>query len=172
MTPAAPLPKKSAARLLAAALAAAVITVDQLTKSWALQSLRDGPIDLFWTLRLRLTFNSGAAFSLGTGFPWLFVVLGFLVLGVLAVLVLRADLGRGPAGSLGLVAGGAIGNLADRVLRDHDGAVVDFIDLQWWPVFNVADASICAGVVLLLLTWRETSEEREAADSSPEPVGD
>ena len=168
MIPPAPLPKKSAARLVAAALAAAVVIVDQLTKSWALVSLRDGPIDLFWTLRLRLTFNSGAAFSLGTGFPWLFVVLGVLVLGALVVLAVRADLGKGPAASLGLVAGGAIGNLVDRVFRGFDGAVVDFIDLQWWPVFNVADASICAGVVLLLLTWRETSgEASEGTEPTP-----
>lgn len=166
MTERAPLPGKTAARLTAAALAGAVVIVDQLTKSWALSALQNSSIDLFWTLRLRLTFNSGAAFSLGAGFPWLFVVLGVFVLGALALLVLRADLGRGPAASLGLVAGGAIGNLIDRVFRDHDGAVVDFIDLQWWPVFNVADASICVGVVLLLLTWRDTSPSRDQPDLS------
>lgn len=166
MTSAAPLREKAAARRWAAVCAAAVITVDQLTKSWALESLRDSPIDLFWTLRLRLTFNSGAAFSLGTGFPWIFVVLGVLVLGALTVLVLRTDLATGPACSLGLVAGGAIGNLADRVLRDHGGAVVDFIDLQWWPVFNVADAAISVGVVLLLLTWRDLSAAPDDAITS------
>lgn len=172
MTHAAPLPGRTAARLIAAALAAAVVTVDQLTKSWALAALRDSPIDLFWTLRLRLTFNSGAAFSLGTGFPWLFVVLGVLVLGALALLVLRADLGRGPAASLGFVAGGAIGNLVDRVFRDHDGAVVDFIDLQWWPVFNIADAAICVGVALLLITWRDTSSTPDNPSLPAATAGD
>ena len=136
-------------------MAAAVVLVDQLTKSWALSALADGPIDLFWTLRLRLAFNTGAAFSLGTGFPWLFVVLGAIVLGVLGVLAFRARLSRGAALALGLVAGGAVGNLVDRVVRGHDGAVVDFIDFQWWPVFNLADAAICVGVLLVLLTWRE-----------------
>ena len=166
MTDAATSRGTAAARLTAAAIAVTVIIIDQLTKSWALDALATSSIDLFWTLRLRLTFNSGAAFSLGTGFPWLFVVLGVLVLGALVLIVARADLGRGPAASLGLIAGGAIGNLVDRVFRDHDGAVVDFIDLQWWPVFNVADASICIGVVLLLITWRDTSAKGEQLPSS------
>ncbi len=172
MTEAAPLPGKTGARLTAAALGSAVVVVDQLTKSWALDALRSSSIDLFWTLRLRLTFNSGAAFSLGTGFPWLFVGLGVLVLGALALLVLRAELGRGPAAALGLIAGGAIGNLVDRVFRDHDGAVVDFIDLQWWPVFNVADASICVGVVLLLITWRDTSSKEQKSDLPAATAGE
>ena len=58
--------------------------------------------------------------------------------------------------AVGLVLGGATGNIADRLLRSDDGflqgAVVDFIDLQWWPVFNVADAAVCVGAVLLVLT--------------------
>jgi signal peptidase II len=57
---------------------------------------------------------------------------------------------------LGLVLGGALGNLADRVFRDGSGflggAVIDFIDLQWWPVFNVADIAVTVGGVLLVLT--------------------
>lgn len=150
---------KTVVRLTAASLTVVVVTIDQLAKSWALDALRDSSIDLFWTLRLRLTFNSGAAFSLGAGFPWLFVGLGVLILAALAMLVLRADLGRGPAASLGLIAGGAVGNLVDRVFREYDGAVVDFIDLQWWPVFNLADVSICIGVVLLLITWRDSSDK-------------
>lgn len=147
---------QSLARGLAATIAVVIIAVDQASKSWALSTLADGPIDLFWTLRLRLTFNTGAAFSLGTGFPWLFVIVGVLVLSVLGGLAYRSRLSRGAAVGLGLVAGGAVGNIADRVLRGHDGAVVDFIDFQWWPVFNVADASISVGIVVLLLTWRES----------------
>ena len=58
--------------------------------------------------------------------------------------------------SAGLIAGGAIGNLADRAFRGDDGflhgAVVDFIDVQWWPVFNIADACIVVGAVLLVLS--------------------
>jgi len=163
-------PLRVGARLIAAALGLFVVGIDQLTKSWALASLRDGPIDLFWTLRLRLTFNTGAAFSLGSGFPWLFAGLGVVVLAALAVLVLRSDISRGPAAGLGLIAGGAVGNLVDRLLRDHDGAVVDFVDLQWWPVFNVADASISVGVIVLLLTWRDTAGKPSADVPAAEPA--
>ena len=147
-------------------MAAVVVALDQVTKSWALAALSDGPHDLVWTLRLRLTFNSGAAFSLGSGFPWLFVALGLVMLAVMTVVVVRGDLPRWPAAALGLVAGGAVGNLIDRLFRDHDGAVVDFIDLQWWPVFNVADASIFLGVLLLILTWRDT----DRSDTDPAPA--
>lgn len=164
-------PRRIAAPLIAAPIALVVVAVDQVTKSWALGSLRDGPIDLFWTLRLRLTFNTGAAFSIGSGFPWLFVILGVLVLGAMTILVLRSDMARGPAVGLGMIAGGAIGNLLDRVLRDHDGAVVDFIDLQWWPVFNLADASIFLGVMVLLLTWRETGP-KDAGGGAESAVDD
>ena len=150
---------------MAAALAAAVVVIDQVSKSWALSALADKSIDLFWTLRLRLTFNSGAAFSLGTGFPWVFVALGLVMLSVMAVMLFRTELPKWAAASLGLVAGGAIGNLVDRVFRDHDGAVVDFIDLQWWPVFNVADASIFVGVLLLILTWKDA--DRSGGDPDP-----
>lgn len=166
MSSSTPTLEQSSARGVAAIIAVVVVALDQVSKSWALSTLADGPIDLFWTLRLRLAFNTGAAFSLGTGFPWLFVVLGVLVLCVLGVLAFRARLSRGPAVALGLVAGGAIGNLVDRVVRGHGGAVVDFIDLQWWPVFNLADASICTGVGLLFLTWRETPAEARPAEGA------
>jgi signal peptidase II len=56
--------------------------------------------------------------------------------------------------ALGLVVGGAVGNLGDRLFRHAGGAVVDFVDLRWWPVFNVADAAITAGALLLLLGSR------------------
>ena len=53
--------------------------------------------------------------------------------------------------AMGLLLGGAVGNLADRLVRHHHGAVIDFIDLHWWPVFNVADAAITVGALLLAL---------------------
>jgi signal peptidase II len=66
--------------------------------------------------------------------------------------------------AIGLVAGGALGNLIDRAFRAGDGflggGVVDFIDLQWWPVFNLADAAIVLGALLLFGTqWRQVDEE-------------
>ena len=54
--------------------------------------------------------------------------------------------------AMGLVLGGALGNLTDRVFRSNGGAVIDFIDPQWWPIFNVADAAISCGIVLLLIS--------------------
>jgi signal peptidase II len=133
--------------------AAAVVALDQLTKAWAVSALDDGRIiDLLWTLRLRLTFNDGAAFSVGGGSGGLLALAGLVVVAVVYRSVLRWP-GRLPPVALGLVLGGAIGNLVDRVARD--GAVVDFIDLQWWPLFNVADMGIsCGAVGLVLLSLR------------------
>jgi signal peptidase II len=142
---------------LLAGVAAAVVLADQVTKTWALHHLARGrTIHVVWTLRLALSFNSGAAFGIGAG-------LGpFIVAGGVALIVAFALMGRGlglgrsavVTVALGLVLGGAVGNVADRVLRDQGGAVVDFIDLQWWPVFNVADAAITVGAATLVLSGR------------------
>lgn len=133
------------------------MVADQLSKTWALRALADGPIDLVAGARFRLTYNTGGAFGLG-GAAIPFLAVGALVL--VAALAFRDEFATrtGPAVALGLVLGGALGNLADRVFRDPGllkGAVVDFVDLGWWPVFNVADSGITAGCVLLLLySWR------------------
>jgi signal peptidase II len=135
---------------LAAGAAAAVVALDQLTKAWAVSELDGGRvIDLVWTLRLRLTFNDGAAFSVGGGSGGLLALAGLVVVGVVYRSVLRWPGGLPPI-ALGLVLGGAIGNLVDRVVRSGD--VVDFIDLQWWPLFNVADMGISCGAVGLPVT--------------------
>lgn len=139
---------------LVAGMAAAVVALDQLTKEWALRALADGPVDLFWTLRLNLSINSGVAFGLGRGLGPVIVVLGVLVLVVILVAARRAVLTTWTAVAAGLVVGGAVGNLVDRLLRDH-GGVVDFIDFQWWPIFNVADAAISVGAMLLVLRARD-----------------
>ena len=141
------------------AVAGAVVIADQLTKHWALSALDDGPIDLVGSLRLRLSFNSGTAFSLGSGRGGLISVLGLVVVAVLLRGVLAWP-GRLPVLAAGLVAGGALGNVVDRLFRSGEGVlggkVVDFIDLQWWPVFNVADIGICVGAALLaLLSFRQ-----------------
>src|SRR5581483_10590815 len=101
---------------LVAALAAVLVVVDQLTKTWALRTLTTRDIDLFWTLRFHLARNNGAAFSVGLGSGGL---IGLLAIGVVIVLV---ALGRNLDSrlgvvSLGLVLGGALGNLADRMFR-------------------------------------------------------
>ena len=134
---------------------AAVLLLDQLTKWWASEALADRTIDLVWTLRLHLVFNTGAAFSQGEGWGPLFAV---LILLVVALLVRQGAGTDDPMTriAVGVVIGGAIGNLADRAFREgggfFGGAVIDFIDLQWWTVFNVADSAIVVGGVLVV--WR------------------
>jgi signal peptidase II len=160
------------------AVAVSVVLVDQLTKWWALEALQDDVIDLFWTLRFNLVFNEGTAFSLGGGMGWLFGVLALVV----SVLLLRwaSSLRSLPARlAVGGVIGGAIGNVIDRAFRAGDGflggRVVDFIDVQWWPVFNVADIGIVVGaavLVLLAMVGGETAlgppdPERSAGVSPP-----
>ena len=142
-------------------VAAAVVALDQLTKAWAVDALDGGRvIDLVWTLRLRLTFNDGAAFSVGGGSGGLLALVGLAVVGFVYRSVLRWP-GRLPPLALGLVVGGALGNLVDRVARD--GSVVDFIDLQWWPLFNVADIGITFGAIgLVLLSLRDDGAARVA----------
>ena len=148
-----PVPALRARRLaLAGAVAAVVVTADQLAKAWALRALDDGPVHLIWTLRLNLSFNSGAAFGLGKSLAPVLAPLGILLVLVLLGFGRNAVTTRPGAIALGLVLGGAMGNLGDRLFRDHGGSVVDFIDLQWWPVFNLADAAITCGVVALLVT--------------------
>ena len=142
-----------------AAAAVVVVALDQLTKHWALNALDDGPIDLVGSLRLKLTFNDGAAFSLGSGRTVWITVVALAVVAVILRLGLTADRLLWAVG-LGTILGGALGNLTDRLLRAGDGVlgghVVDFIDLQWWPVFNVADIALWVGIGLLLLSsWRE-----------------
>jgi signal peptidase II len=108
-------------------------------------------------LDLDLSFNSGIAFGLGRGGG------AVLVLAALALVVVVAGLGRTAMATalgtvaLGLVVGGAAGNLIDRTIRDQPG-VIDFIDFGWWPVFNVADSAISAGVILLLLSGRQPAK--------------
>lgn len=136
-------------------MALVVYGLDQATKHWALQELQDGPVDLVGSLRLNLAFNTGAAFSGASGLGPLIAVLVLVIVVVLIVerhRVIHSALGTV---AVGMIAGGAAGNLSDRLLRAGDGllggAVVDFIDLQWWPIFNVADAAVVLGGLALVL---------------------
>lgn len=139
---------------LVAGVAAVVVALDQLTKEWALRALTDGPVALFWTLRLNLSINSGIAFGLGRGLGPVIVIGAVVVMVVLLVVARSTALTTVTAVAAGLVLGGALGNVFDRVFRDQ-GGVVDFIDFQWWPIFNVADIGISVGAVMLVLWGRE-----------------
>ena len=143
-----------------AALTALVILVlDLVTKHLALERLPPGRpvpvIDGFFSLTL--VMNPGLAFGMrghAAGWRWLVALLSIGALAVLAVVGLRMlpTGGRLTPLALGLIFGGAVGNLIDRA---RFGAVVDFLDFYWrgyhWPAFNVADASISVGVVVLAL---------------------
>ena len=134
-------------------MAAAVVVADQLSKRWAVDRLSRGPITIVGKFRLALTHNSGGAFGLGSGFVPM-VVLAVIALAVVVFVVGRSIDRTAIAVALGLVLGGALGNLADRLFRSPGfgrGSVVDFVDLHWWPVFNVADAAITCGCVLLVI---------------------
>jgi signal peptidase II len=156
------------------AIAAAVVVLDQLTKEWALDALADGPIEVIWTLQFNLAFNKGMAFSQGTGLGPIIGVVALLVVVGLLVSIGRSTSRWYPL-AVGLIVGGAIGNLLDRLFRDPGwfrGAVVDFIDVQWWPIFNVADIAVTVGGALLLLTsLQDRGPEGEPEGEGSAPAG-
>ncbi len=137
------------------AVAALTYLLDQGTKVWAQRSLDEGdPQQVIGDLlQFHLTHNPGAAFSMGTGYT---VVLTLIALTVIVVCIrLARRLGStGWAIALGLLLGGALGNVTDRIFRDpapFRGHVVDFIELPHWPVFNLADTAICVAAALFVL---------------------
>ena len=131
----------------------AVVLADQATKNWALNSLSDGrTIDLVWTLRFNLVFNSGMAFSQGQGWGRL---IGLLAIGVAVWLWfgLRKATSQLSVVGTSMLIGGALGNVVDRMFRGEKwlaGSVIDFIDLQWFPVFNIADSAVTLGAAMLI----------------------
>lgn len=157
------------------AIALAVIALDQLTKHWAVTSLgTDREIDLFWTLRLNLAFNNGMAFGQGQGFGPVIAVIATVVI-VYLLVSLQTEASRMGTIGMGLLIGGAAGNLIDRLFRGDDGflqgGVVDFIDLQWFPIFNIADIAINVGAALLILNSILTARAHRHDDST-DPVAD
>ena len=135
-------------------LAIGVVVADQLSKHWALNRLSgDRTIDLIGSLRFNLAFNRGMAFSQGQGLGPRFAVVATVVI-VWLLVSLRTAGGRLNTFGIGAVIGGAAGNLIDRAFRQEAwlrGAVVDFIDLQWFPIFNIADMAINIGAGALIL---------------------
>jgi len=155
-------------------VAVVVLVADQLTKWWAVRTLAPPPmgegrvIDVVWTLRFNYAENTGMAFSRGAESGRWIGLLVVLITAVLLLVVSRAHT-RAQVLLLGVVVGGALGNLTDRATRAEDGwltgPVVDFIDVQWWPIFNIADAAVVCGGILLV--WFGTREP-PAADHPPD----
>ncbi len=157
--------------IVTGAVTVLVIAADQATTSWALAALRH-PVHLVGPLGLALQYNSGTAFSLLTGAgDWLVPVL-VAILAAVGWLAWHARR-RLLAVAYGLLLGGALGNLADRLLRGHHGDVVDFVTLSHWPTFNVADACITVGVALLalgvLLPARHARDDGESDPAQAAP---
>lgn len=146
-------------RIRVLAIACVVWLLDFSSKRWALSALADGQqIDLIGSfLRLRLTRNSGAAFSLGTGVTWLFTLIAIAVIIAILIAAARVRHWTWMVGFGGL-AGGALGNLTDRLTQPPAfglGHVVDFIAAPNFPVFNLADSAIVGSVALMVLaSWR------------------
>lgn len=154
-----------------------MVAVDLVTKQLAVSRLADrGPVRLLGgAVYLLLTRNGGAAFSFATGYTYIFPVIGLLVIGWICWMARRL-VAPGWAVALGLVLGGTVGNLVDRLFRAPGpfvGHVVDFISVfdangQGFPVFNAADSALTVGValaVLLELSGRRRDGTRVAPGS-------
>ena len=150
------------------AVAGLTVSVDQVTKQLALDRL-DQPVDLVEGLvTLRLTFNPGGAFGLFGGASGFFLVASIVIIAIIVVWAGKLDEGDSVY-PLGLILGGGIGNLLDRAVRDLGGRVVDFIDLHYWPVFNLADSAIVIGVLMIL--WTSFRERKHDDPSKHETAG-
>jgi signal peptidase II len=158
-------------------VAAAVVAADRWTKHWATIEFQGRePVNVIGEfVRFTYTLNSGVAFGLGAGLPFPYAVFSIVAVGVILYLFLRQPT-HSPARqwALALILGGALGNLIDRV---QTGEVVDFILVGWrgwyWPVFNVADSAVTAGVLLFGLTWaRHTEAQLQGGGAGSAAVAD
>jgi signal peptidase II len=173
---------KAAAGITIAILAVLVLAADQLTKLLAIAALpAEEPVPILGEfLQFYLVRNPGAAFSLGQGVTWIFTIALAVVAGAIVWLAVRRVTSRAWAVVLGLLLGGVLGNLTDRLFRDPGfpvGHVVDFISTPWMmpAIYNIADIFIVTmmiGVALLVLLGLRldgTRETRAAADDVDEP---
>jgi signal peptidase II len=136
-------------------VAASAYALDRVTKILAEEFLEGRePLEMIsGVVQLRFTTNPGGAFGLFGGLGWLFVLISVLVIAVVVVASRNLPSTVSSVG-LGLILGGAVGNLTDRFIRGagFSGEVVDFIDFHVWPVFNLADSAIVVGAAILLFS--------------------
>jgi len=160
--------------ILLYAVAAGALLLDQLSKAWVEHALSGRPpIRVIpGLLSLTYTTNSGGAFGLGRSAPWLFAGATIVVTAVIVVFSFR-PMRPTVAVALGLILGGALGNLADRALNGpgFGGPVTDFIDFHVWPIFNLADSAIVIGALLLAFASLDGSGEEATRASAPAAPG-
>ncbi|MGW0158721.1 signal peptidase II [Mycobacterium sp. NPDC003323] len=176
-----PRPRKRLRLLLT--IAGVVLVLDIVTKVLAVRLLVPGqPVSIIGdTVTWTLVRNSGAAFSMATGYTW---VLTLIAIGVVIGIIWMGRRLVSPwwALGLGMILGGALGNLVDRFFRSPGplrGHVVDFLSIGWWPVFNVADPAVVGGAILLVVlslfgfdydtAGRHRPESEKANPTSDEP---
>lgn len=152
------LPPNRRRDLVFAAIALLVVAADQLSKWWITKwwETANPPDGILWNagfFRIIRVQNTGAAFGIFQGHPLVFTVIDFVGIAVFLALVLFLSR-RWPfldrmwvRSGIGLILGGTVGNLIDRL---RVGQVTDFFDIKIWPTFNVADASITVGVIILI----------------------
>ena len=148
-----------------AASTLAVASVDLATKAWASRALEDRDVNLRGPLDLRLGHNRGVAFSFLTDLPAAVIVI--FTSFVVVALVVAVARGSAPLLPAGLVLGGAIGNLIDRI---HNGSVVDMLHTTFWPTFNLADVAICAGAALWVLMSSRHGGPDKRSETVPAPL--
>ena len=139
--------------LMAFFVAIAVFGIDRITKLAALGLLDPAqPINIIPGLfDITLVLNDGAAFGLFKGKAAFFIFISIAVIAAIIIYILKKrDIGKLNSIALGLILGGAFGNLVDRIIF---GRVVDFLDFQIWPVFNIADSCITIGAALLAYSF-------------------
>jgi signal peptidase II len=144
---------------LAAALCVVVLVIDQVVKDVIEHHIVLGEqVNVLGPLKLTLSHNEGVAFGLANGGGVGLVVVTVIALGVVLWLFSRDPARPGMWVATGLLAGGALGNLIDRVRHGH---VTDFIELPHWPPFNLADCAITCGVAILLFVYIREAERAE-----------
>lgn len=178
--PAPTTPKRPSAQLIALLVGVAAVGygLDQATKAWAQSSLDPArPKHLVGSLlQLRLTHNAGAAFSIATNATWVLTIVAAVVI-VATIFMARRLRSKPWAAALGLLIGGALGNLTDRFVRAPGGGkghVVDFLELPHWPIFNVADCCVvtAACLIALLAFLGIGIDGRRAATNSKDEASD
>jgi signal peptidase II len=141
----------------AVALAAFVLICDQATKQFAVSQFGDGDVSIGLGFELVEVRNDGVAFGLFGGGEALVIVITMAALALVAAYFALDPSRPGLWVGIGLLAGGALGNLADRL---REGSVIDFLDPPAWPAFNVADVAIVAGITTIVLLQLRAEEAR------------